>query len=66
MRIDTDDFEYIDDSMDTMLELDSEPDSTAYYATYIECDMCGHQTRGRTSLDDAGVVKCTSCNRMLI
>lgn len=64
MSIDTDDFEYIDNSTD--LVLDTNPDSDAYYATFIECDMCGHQTRGRASLDDASIVYCTSCNRMLL
>lgn len=37
-----------------------------HYKQFVECDLCGHQTRGRVYLDEPDVVYCSSCSGALL
>lgn len=37
-----------------------------HYGSFVECELCGHQTRGRVYVDEPEVVYCSSCNGPLV
>ena len=37
-----------------------------YYKDFVECDLCGHQTRGKRYIEEPDMIYCTSCNGLLL
>lgn len=37
-----------------------------HYSHFVECDLCGHQTRGRVYVEEPEVVYCSSCGGTLL